>query len=250
MEVKRFFNNVVRGDTLNAETRTAEFELSNDSIDRHGTILPMFDEDGESLWELNAYKANPIIGYQHDVYGKWFGEENPDTIIGKGKVWIEEGKKAKSNPVLMGEGTFEGKESTGNELAEKIFAKLQFGTLTMTSVGFNPLGKGTTKEIKVGEKDKEIFHYGKRELLEWSIVNIPSNRTTGKRVAQLNSLQEVIQRAEEAGVPSEDLLNFIGEWTSISTLEDKEVEGIVVSYDEATNQERIQRHMQTLDKHK
>ena len=45
------------------ETRTVQFVISTDSKDRHGTKLNMKN------WQLDNFNRNPIVGYQHNVYG-------------------------------------------------------------------------------------------------------------------------------------------------------------------------------------
>ena len=141
---------------IDVENRTAEFIISDDTKDRHNTVL---DVDG---WHLDNYNKNGIVGYQHDVYGE--DQANPDNVIGIGKAEMRDGK-------LIGIVTFEPENI--NPLAEKIFQKVQFGTLRATSVGFNPLEQGEFRKME--DSDAEIYHYGKRDLLEFSIVNIPSN---------------------------------------------------------------------------
>ncbi|MGR3220861.1 MAG: HK97 family phage prohead protease [Candidatus Anammoxibacter sp.] len=157
------------------EKRIIDFIISDETVDRHGTILGM---DG---WELNNFDKNGIVGYQHDVYGSFWGESNPDTVIGKGRAFIEgEGKDRK----LIGSIEFEPADI--NPLAEKIYKKVKFGTLKATSVGFLPLEKGKFKEVKGKDGEvEEVFHYGKRELLEFSIVNIPSNPNAVKRIFEI-----------------------------------------------------------------
>jgi hypothetical protein len=57
-----------------------------------------------------------------------------------------------------------------------------FGSLNRTSVGFLEIGEG-----KYGDNDQargadnETYFFAGQELLEWSIVNIPSNPDAGKR---------------------------------------------------------------------
>lgn len=163
---------------VDVDARTAEFVISDASIDRHGTILSI---EG---WELANFGANGIVGYQHEVYGSWDGKSDPDQVIGKGTVFIEGTK-------LIGKVEFE--PEAINPLAEKILQKVAFGTLKATSVGFMPLEPGMFKDIEVagldGEKEiKNIFHYGKRDLLEFSIVTIPSNA---------NALQRAMDKVQE-----------------------------------------------------
>ncbi len=84
----------IRG--INSEERTAEFVISTESIDRHGTVFKM---DG---WELEAYNRNPIVCYNHDT------GSNPDTVIGTSVVY-KEGNQ------LIGKVTFE--DEGDNEIA-------------------------------------------------------------------------------------------------------------------------------------
>jgi len=160
---------------IDIENRTAEFVISDNTKDRHNTVL---DVDG---WHLDNYNKNGIVGYQHDVYGE--DQANPDNVIGIGKAEMRDGK-------LIGIVTFEPENI--NPLAEKIFQKVQFGTLRATSVGFNPLEQGEFRKME--DSDAEIYHYGKRDLLEFSIVNIPSNpnavRSIEKKEADRLTLPE------------------------------------------------------------
>lgn len=156
--LRKFYPTGLR--SVDVEKRTAEFVISDATIDRHGTVL-------DSNWDLTNYNLNGIVGYQHEVYGGGFlKNSDPDSIIGKSQArW--DGDK------LIASVEFEPKEM--NALAEKILQKVKFGTLKAASVGFMPLEEGEKKKIKIGETEKDVFHFGKRELLEWSIVNIPSN---------------------------------------------------------------------------
>lgn len=157
------------------ETRTIQFIISSERKDRHGTVL---DLEG---WALDSYNNNPIVGYQHDVYGdSSLKSPDPDSVIGKGRVFREANQ-------LVSEVTFEPADM--NPLAEKIFKKVKFGTLRTASVGFLPISKGrwgTGEEARGGEN--QTYYYGKRELLEWSIVNIPSNADALRR--QLEDIPE------------------------------------------------------------
>ena len=61
-----------------------------------------------------------------------------------------------------------------NEKADKIFRKLIFGSLHAVSVGFKPTAKGHMGDEERGE-DPNVYYYNGQELLEVSVVNIPSN---------------------------------------------------------------------------
>lgn len=153
------------------EDRTVEFIISSADKDRHGTVLNM------KGWNLENFNANPIVGYQHNVYGdNMCVPDNPDNVLGPGRAFLEGDK-------LIGAVTFETKDI--NPLAEKIFRKVLNGTLRATSVGFMEIGEG-----RYGEGDEqrgaknETYYFDGQELLEFSIVNIPSNAKAVGRVMQ------------------------------------------------------------------
>jgi len=182
METKNYTTGLIREFDRKAaeETRTVEFVISDDTRDRHGTVIPVDN------WKLENYNKNGIVGYQHEVYGGGIFESgsNPDSVLGIGKASIEDGK-------LIGRVTFEPAEI--NPLAEKIFQKVLHGTLKATSVGFRELKRNSGKW---GEGEQAIdgvnptYYYGPVELLEFSIVNIPSNPKALRR-----QLDEEIENA-------------------------------------------------------
>lgn len=138
------------------DERTITFVASDSTRDSVGTVL------NQDNWDLTRFNSNGIIGYQHKVYGGRDDTDNPDNVIGKGHAYVEDGK-------LMVDITFEPKEI--NELAEKIYQKVLFGSLRAVSVGFLPIGKG-----RFGEgADAETYYFAGQQLLEVSVVNIPAN---------------------------------------------------------------------------
>ena len=163
------------------ETRTLEFVISDETRDRHGTVIPV------SAWKIDRYNRNGIVGYMHDVYGR--ETNNPDMILGRGEAFVEGDK-------LIGRVTFEPEQI--NPLAEKIFQKILHGTLNATSVGFREVTKG-----KWGEKDEAVtgktptYYFGEVELLEFSIVNIPSNPNALRR--KIEEQQETDRVTELTG---------------------------------------------------
>ena len=175
------------------ETRTVEFVISNEKRDRHGTVLKL---DG---WKLDNYKRNPVVGWSHSLHGSMFGEPDPDSVIGKGEVF-KEGNN------LIGRVTFEPAEI--NPLAEKIFQKVKFGSLRTASVGFTPTGEpvyGKGDEARGGKNETQYFPG--QELLEWSIVNIPSNPTASKReyADELDSFLESVSKALDGKLSQDEL---------------------------------------------
>jgi hypothetical protein len=157
------FGNIREFDRKAAEeSRTVEFIISSSDRDRHRTIVNM------GGWNLENFNLNPIVGYQHNVYGDNMCQpDNPDNVLGPGRAYLEDGK-------LIGAVTFETKEI--NPLAEKIFQKVLNGTLRATSVGFLEVGTGKYGEGEERQGGKnETYYFSGQELLEFSIVNIPSN---------------------------------------------------------------------------
>ena len=168
------------------ETRTVTFIASTSSVDRHGTVL------NQENWDLKNFNNNPIIGYQHNVYGS--GEApNPDDQLGSARAYFETVKKASGDEQqLLVHIAFEPKEI--NPLAEKIFRKVLHGSLRAVSVGFVPLADTNGG---YGESREGNFHYFGQELLEVSVVNIPSNPDAFKR-----SLLDLV------GPTKEDIIEF------------------------------------------
>lgn len=169
--------------------RKMSFVASDNTRDSSRTVLNI------KGWDLKRFNKNGIIGYNHNVYGSYSGSDDPDNIIGKGHAYIDGDK-------LMVDVEFE--PAGMNELADKIYKKLEFGTLKAVSVGFRPLGKGHwgKGDEALGEKN-ETYYYAGQELLEVSIVNIPANPNALKRSAELAAAElealkkEVIDANEE-----------------------------------------------------
>lgn len=151
---------------FDAENRTVEFVASDNSVDSYGTILPV------SKWNLDRYAKNGAVGYMHDLYGdSWSIKADPDDIIGKGEAFVE-------GDQLIVRITFEPADL--NPRADKIFRKIQFGTLNAVSVGFMPTAEGHWGDKRSGE-DPDVYYYDGQELLEVSVVNIPANANAVRR---------------------------------------------------------------------
>lgn len=194
-------------------SRTVTFKISSDRKDRHGTVMNMDN------WQLDNFNRNGIVGYQHDVYGdNMCVPNNPDNVLGPGRAWLSnEGDKK----VLMGSVTFE--TADVNPLADKIFKKVLGGSLRATSVGFLPIGKGrdvTTKDDKGNVLDKTHFFDG-QELLEFSIVNIPSNPEATRKTL-FNHTRSGINFLRNIGLSIADIRKVVNE--ILDPLDDKHEE--------------------------
>ena len=185
---------------VDEEKRTIEFVASDNSVDSYGTVLPV------DKWDLKRYEGNGIVGYMHDVYGdSWTKAADPDDVIGKGEAFVEDEQ-------LIVRITFEPKDL--NEKADKIFRKLQFGSLHAVSVGFRSTAKGHMGDEERGE-DPKVYYYGGMELLEVSVVNIPSNANALKRSLEEErknwDIEEIRKPEEEvnASEPETDYTSII-----------------------------------------
>lgn len=164
-------------------SRKLTFVASDGTRDSAGTVLNV---DG---WKLDRFNNNGIIGYQHKVYGGWDDTDNPDNVIGKGYAYVEDNK-------LMVDVEFEPAEI--NELADKIYKKLQFGSLKAVSVGFVPVGRGQWgKDEEALDGKNPTYYYAGQELLEVSVVNIPANPNALKKGLELQE-DEMTQLRDEA----------------------------------------------------
>ena len=188
-KIIRRFNDAPEIRKVDEEKRTVEFVASDSSVDSYGTVLPV------DKWDLQRYQNNGIVGYMHDVYGdSWTKSADPDDVIGKGVAFIEDEK-------LIVRITFEPKEL--NEKADKIFRKLQFGSLHAVSVGFRATGKGHKGDEERGE-DPNVYYYGGQELLEVSVVNIPSNANALKRALEEERAGWDVEEEKEIRKPEEE----------------------------------------------
>lgn len=197
------------------ENRTVTFVASTYDKDRHGTIL------NQKNWNLDNFNANPIIGYQHNVYGDdMCNPPNPDDQLGYGRAYVE-------GDELLIDVTFEPAEI--NPTADKIYKKVQFGSLNAVSVGFMPLKDEKGND---GEQRSDGFYFYGQELLEVSVVNIPSNPKALKKSFRdstknaLSYLSKALNKrfADIEGMTVRDIMDALDGKTEIKSLsEDTQV---------------------------
>lgn len=182
------------------DTRTVRFIISTDGKDRHGTKLNM------KGWNLDNFNRNPIVGYQHNVYGdNMCVPPNPDDVLGPARAWVE---NANGRDVLMGEVTFEKAEI--NPQAEKVFRKVLNGTLRATSVGFLEIGKGkdVVEKDASGKVIGKTYEFEGQELIEFSIVNIPSNPEATRKVV-MNHARAGVTMLNRIGLPVSEIRKVV-----------------------------------------
>lgn len=147
--------------SVNEEERSVVFVASTNSVDSYGTVLPV------DKWELSRFAKNGVIGYQHDIYYT----DDPDNVIGRGEAFVED-------DALLVRVYFEPADL--NPKADKVFRKIQFGSISAVSVGFAATREGHWGD-KTRSEDPNVYYFDGQELLEVSVVNVPSNPDAVKR---------------------------------------------------------------------
>ena len=195
------------------QTRKISFILAAESTDRDHRNKFLYNWDN---WGLSNFNANPIVGYQHNVYGdNMCLAPNPDDVIGKATAGIDtyRGKRA-----IVAETTFEPADL--NATADKVFRKVLWGSLNAVSVGVNPIGKVSTITERNGKNeivDAFLKMDDGQDLVEFSIVNIPADPMALKRslkshtMAALNFIQKSIPELslnDLKGMKVQDILDL------------------------------------------
>lgn len=140
-----------------------DFVLSDGSLDRHGTRI------NPAGWDLAAFKRNPIALFGHSggfPIGRW---ENVRV----------EGDKLLGRLVMAAKGT----SARIDELASLV----EQGILRAVSVGFSVIREGT--------RGKDPYDYMRQELLEVSLVSVPSNTNALAMARSLNVSPETLSLA-------------------------------------------------------
>jgi HK97 family phage prohead protease len=156
---------VTRGDFLRAdeESRKVRFRASTPTIDRHGTIVR---PEGISV---KNFKKNPIFLWGHDGYGSMFGGgPEMENVIGKVTDY-ERSKEAFDIDVEFA-------PAEVNPKADLAYKLTKSGFLNTVSVGFSPIETSVEKVARADSDEKvDVLVYDRSELLEVSLVPIPSN---------------------------------------------------------------------------
>ena len=132
-------------------------ELSEGVLEFVGSVESTKDRDGEVIkadgWDLVNYKKNPIVLWAHDYSAPPIGKAT-SVKVSKGQLIF----------------TVKFADAETYPFADTIYKLCKGGFLNATSVGFIP------KEWETGKKENDPSRtYLKQELLELSIVPVPSN---------------------------------------------------------------------------
>lgn len=141
-----------------------DFVLSDGSLDRHGTKL---NPEG---WDLRAFKKNPVALFNH-------GRESGIPIGWWTKVRVEGGKLiATLNMAAAGT----------SARIDELRSLIEQGILRATSVGFYPTKFGTKEDP---------YDFMEQELVEASVVSVPSNKNALQIARSLNVSQDTLSIA-------------------------------------------------------
>ncbi len=137
---------IILYDTVN-NIKNGEFTMSDGNLNRLGMRV---DPDG---WDLDNYKANPVLLWNHDDMRPAIGNMTDVRM---------DSKKLVGKPVFA--------EKEIDEFGWSIGQKVDSGMLTSGSVGF------MTLRVEVEEKEDKlpVVISREQELYEFSIVNIPA----------------------------------------------------------------------------
>ena len=137
------------GKEINTENRSVSWIITSDAVDRDN------DTVNTSGWELDNYLKNPVVLWAHDYKA---------LPVGKALTLQQTDSGLKS---MM---QFPTKEES--PFADTVFNLVKGGYLNAVSVGFKP------KEWDFAEDDEKRpygIDFKRQELLEYSIVPVPSN---------------------------------------------------------------------------
>jgi len=150
----------VRGSVLRApqnNSRVVTFRASTPTLDRHGTrVIP-------SGIDTSRFDRNPIFLWGHDGYGAFGNPPEIDAVIGR-VVAHRTSDSAFDIDVEFA-------PADVNERAEQAFRLVKSGYLNAVSIGFYP----RVWHQEQAESGEQITVYDKVELLEVSLVPVPSN---------------------------------------------------------------------------
>jgi len=133
--------------------RSFSHPISDETVDGHGSIIKV---DG---WDLKRFKANPIVLFAHDSWSL--------PIARSTKIWKEDGR-------LMTRTQFAGLDQL-HPFAETAFKLAKDGFIRAWSVGFRAKERTRREDIDEDEHPVDPYVYTKQELMEYSLVPIPSN---------------------------------------------------------------------------
>lgn len=171
----------LRAGTFRADedSRVITFRASTNALDRHGTRFDVTGIDTEN------YSLNPIFGWAHDLYGGFFSSPRLDHVLGR-TVAIKKSAQALDIDVDFA-------PAEVNPTADMAFRMVKNRFLNAVSVGVIP--RDVIMETHDGV-DVPVIR--KSELLEVSLVSIPSNP---EALALTRDFEALLQKYKQSTPP-------------------------------------------------
>ena len=142
MKTKTFETTIARA---SGASRKIDFTLSTHGVDRDGDSI-------KGPWILTNYRKNPVVLFAHDYKSLPVARCTSISSASGALIATAEFADADLSPV-----------------ADQVFRMLTAGFLKAVSVGFKPIDTPTLAP------DGQGLIYGACELLEFSVVPVPSN---------------------------------------------------------------------------
>lgn len=146
---------------LITRTETASVEVAGDRVRRFTISTPVIDRAADIVrqdgWDLDAFRRNPVVLWQHDQDGLPVGKVTTIGLVG-GNLSADVEFVPADVPVI-------------GEKAEAILRLIDAGFLSATSVGFGVVDY----EVVDRADGRRGVDFVRQELRELSIVTVPCN---------------------------------------------------------------------------
>lgn len=165
--------------SFDVENRTIKGAIASDeSVDAHDSVIRA------SGWRLERYNKNPVLIWAHKASG--WRDPQPEDVLGTATVRVD-------GSALVADLHFAPKGL--NTKADMVFDQMQAKIIRGLSVGFSPISYHFEKR-----NGGEILVVDEQELVELSIVPVPSNENTlAKQIrGYLQECESATDRAPEA----------------------------------------------------
>ena len=166
------------------EGRTVKFAVSKNTVDRDGDTIK------QTGWVLDNFKKNPVVIFGHDYKSLPIAKSLSIETIKNQLVSVAEFATKEIYP-----------------FADTVYQMIKGGFLNATSVGFKPLAYEQNDE-------RGGYDFLKQELLEYSVVPIPSN-------------PDALVQARDAGIDT----TLLKEWAEkvLDTFGDDTAKGLMIT---------------------
>ena len=138
-----------------------KFIITDDSLDRHSDrVMP-------KGVDFSYFKNNALMFWNHHRSSDW-GDGDSKQVLPIGK-WDNIKFSKKENNI-----TADAYIDTDDKLGAEVFRKIELGIINATSIGFRAKEWSDDDEMKLA--GQQGYTFTKTELIEVSIVDVPSNK--------------------------------------------------------------------------